>query len=314
VLHPVVPRAARDVVLDGGYDVVHAHLSVVSPFTTGVARYADAAGTATVASVHSMWASRRGIVRAVRALAGWDRSAMAWTAVSHAAATEMTTVLLAGTPVQVVPNAVDVDWWRAGAGPPRRYDDPVTLISVMRIAGRKRPFALLDILAGLREQVSDSVDLRAVLVGDGPLAHRMEAEIAGRRLDRWVTMAGRLSRKQIRAAYAGADVYVSPAYQESFGLAALEARAAGLPVVAMRAGGVGEFVEHGLEGLLCRDDAEMVEALTALATDVRRRRSIAAHNAVHRPSQDWPRTLSAFDDAYADALGSVRSAVPLDRT
>jgi glycosyltransferase involved in cell wall biosynthesis len=54
----------------------------------------------------------------------------------------------------------------------------------------------------------------------------------------WVTMTGQLSREQIRDIYSAADVYVAPAGRESFGLAVLEARSAGLAVVAMRSGGV----------------------------------------------------------------------------
>jgi glycosyltransferase involved in cell wall biosynthesis len=248
-----------------------------------------------------MWASRRGIVRAVRALAGWDRSAMAWTAVSHAAAAEMSTVLPADLDVRVVPNAVDVEWWRA-RNETSRGSGTVRLVSVMRLAGRKRPFALLEILERLRLEVPADIRLRAVVVGDGPLAHRVRAEVAARHLDEWVAVPGRLTREQIRALYAEADVYVAPAYEESFGIAALEARAAGVPVVAMRAGGVGEFVEHGVEGLLCGDDEEMVAALHTLATRPSLRRTIATHNESRRPVQDWSGTLAAFDGVYAEAL------------
>lgn len=300
VVHPLATPAAREAATTGLFDVVHSHLSVVSPFATTVARASDEAGLATVNTVHSMWGSRRTVIRAVRALADWDRSTTLWTAVSAAAATEAREVLHPDVDVQVVHNAVDVPWWRATD---RLESAPgqVTLVSVMRIAGRKRPGALLSIVQAVRERLPDGPDVRLVVVGDGPLARRMETEIARRRLDDTVTMLGRLDRYEIRDLYAGADVFVSPVQQESFGIAALEARAAGLPVVAMRAGGVGEFIEHGVGGLLCHDDADMVAALTTIISDASLRRAITDHNTAVRPAQNWARTVAAFDAAYDEA-------------
>lgn len=303
---PVAGRRSREALLAGRYDVVHAHLSVLSPFATTLARLSDEAGLPTVSTVHSMWASCRPVVRAVRAVADWDRSAVAWTAVSEAAAAEMRAVLAPGTPVHVVPNAVDVGWW---AGVDRSTaEGPVTLVSVMRIAGRKRPFALLRMLEGVRARVPADVELRALVVGDGPLARKMQAEIDRGPLAGWVTMLGRRSREEIRELYTAADVYVSPAYEESFGIAALEARAAGLPVVAMRSGGVGEFVQDGVEGLLCDDDADMTAALARLCTDTSYRRLVAEHNAAYPPRQDWQHILAGFDDVYAGARAAREPA------
>jgi glycosyltransferase involved in cell wall biosynthesis len=304
LLHPLAPPLARETALAGAYDVVHAHLSVVSPFSTAVARATDEAGIATVLTVHSMLASRRPFVRAVRALADWDRSSVLWTAVSRAAADEARSVLREGTEVSVVGNAVDVDWWRAV--PRRRAPDaPVTMVSVMRLAGRKRPFALLDVVERVVHEAP--VPVRLVIVGDGPLEARLRAEVLGRGLGHAVTLTGRQTREQIRDLYAEADVYVAPAYQESFGIAALEARAAGLPVVAMRSGGVREFVRDGVDGLLCEDDDAMAAALTRLAADAVLRSAIAGHNAAHRPDHDWPRALAQFEDVY-DSARSRRAA------
>lgn len=295
--HPLAPPRAKQTALAGAYDVVHAHVSVLSPFASTVARMTDEAGIATVSTVHSMWGGRGAIVRGVRVLSDWDRSTIAWTAVSQAAAADMRAVLHPRTQVEVVPNAVDVDWWHRGPRLPPSTG-PVTFVSVMRLAARKRPFALLDMVERARETLPVGVELHVLLVGDGPLADRVRAEVAARGLGDDVSLLGRRTREEIRALYDDADVYVSPAYQESFGIAALEARAAGLPVVAMRAGGVGEFVVDGVDGLLCGDDAEMTAALTSLAADPSLRHALTAHNARVPPTQDWPRTLADFDDVY----------------
>jgi glycosyltransferase involved in cell wall biosynthesis len=300
----------RDIRL-GDFDVVHAHLSVVSPFSTLVAQAAVKAGIPTLNTVHSIWSGRLGLVRGVGALAGWNRWPVVWTAVSAAAATDVRRVLPAGSAVHVVPNAVDVSWWRdsgRATAAMRGPLDPVTLISVMRLAGRKRPLPLLRMLRRMRDEVPDAVPVRAVIVGEGPHETRMRAELARHGMDDWVSMPGRLSRAELRDLYRAADFYVAPAYRESFGIAALEARSVGLPVVAMRSGGVGEFVRHGVEGLLCHDDQDMSLALVALVTEPALREEMSFHNATVAPHHDWETALAAFESAYTLAAQMQRAA------
>lgn len=294
---PLLPR--RDLHLSS-YDVVHAHLSVVSPFSSRVAKAAVAVGTPTIATVHSMWTGREGWVRLVGAIAGWDRWPVRWTAVSSVAAASMRDCLGRQASVDIVPNAVDVDWWRALA-PLDDASRPFTVVAVMRLAGRKRPIELIDALVEARDQVPSEVPLRAVIVGEGPLEEKLRSHVERLGLGDWVELAGPLSREGIRELYRSADAYAAPCYQESFGIAALEARAAGLPVVAMRSGGVGEFVRHGVEGLLCHDDEELARALALLATDPGMRQEMADHNLAHPPPMDWQTTLDGFEAAYARA-------------
>jgi glycosyltransferase involved in cell wall biosynthesis len=301
-----VPMATLPVRLSD-YDVVHTHLSVVSIFATRVAKAAAKAGVPVVNTVHSMWNGREGWVRIVGAIAGWSRLPQVWTSVSEAAAATIRVVLDDDADVHVVPNAVDVDFWRpsSGARPPRMSPRPVTFVSVMRLAGRKRPLQLVDLLAQVRLEVPSDVGLRALLVGEGPLEGRLRHRIASLGAD-WVELTGPLTTRQIRALYDDADVFVAPCRQESFGIAALEARAAGVPVVAMRSGGVGEFVRHGVEGLLCDDDHDMADALAGLARDEGLLASMAEHDREHAPVHDWSRTLDGFEAVYAAAGSATR--------
>jgi glycosyltransferase involved in cell wall biosynthesis len=284
------PMSRREI---GRFDVIHAHLSVLSPLATVVARSAAAAGVPTVMSVHSMWAGRLGVVRGVSALAGWKRSGAVWAAVSAAASADVRRALPHAT-VRVVPNAVDVAWWRDVRHVP---GDELTLLSVMRLAERKRPIPLLKMLYAAQRQVPD-VPMRAVIVGSGPLEPSLRRWLHRHHLEDRVTLAGTRSPAEIRDLCARADVYLAPATQESFGIAALEARATGLPVVAMRSGGVREFVKHGVDGLLCHDDSDMVHALTRLALDDSLRSAIRAHNTAVPPSADWSDALSRFEAVY----------------
>ena len=121
----------------------------------------------------------------------------------------------------------------------------------MRLVSRKRPLATLGVLRGARTMLDPDVPLRATIVGEGPQRRLMERYLRTRGLD-WVELPGRVGKEELRRLHQGADVYLTSARLEAFGIAPLEARAAGVPVVAPRGTGVDDFVEDGVDGLLGR--------------------------------------------------------------
>jgi glycosyltransferase involved in cell wall biosynthesis len=140
-----------------------------------------------------------------------------------------------------------------------------------------------------------------VIIGDGPLRDAMAGYLRSHDMESWVTMPGRLERPAIKQIFRHSDLYVAPAVLESFGIAALEARTAGLPVIATRNGGVGEFITDGSEGFLTGSDNEMVHALTALVHDHHTRGRISAHNHAVLPAVSWPSVLQRAEVLYAAA-------------
>ena len=116
------------------------------------------------------------------------------------------------------------------------------------------------------------------------------------------------TREEIRGVFAGADVFVAPANLESFGIAALEARCAGLPVVAKSRTGIREFVEHGQEGLLADTDRDMVDQLVQLVVDAELREKITTFNREVPSPVDWSDVVEANVAAYRTAIGLVRPA------
>lgn len=280
--------------------VVHAHLSVASPFALQVAREALRRGVPLVLTVHSMWTGWGPVPRLALAALGDPRAAV-WSAVSTAAAGAVTEVLGGDVAVQVAGNAVDVDRWRPAPGSRLDPVRPVTVVSVMRLTRTKRTRALAEILVDVRRRLPADVPLRAVVVGEGP-----EAGVLRRRLDRagadtWVHLAGRLDRAGVREHLRSADVFLAPADREAFGIAALEARTAGLAVVAHRRSGIADFVEHRREGLLADDDHGLAEAVAGLVTDRRLLTAIRDHNVAHVPACTWGRVLGDLDTLYARA-------------
>jgi glycosyltransferase involved in cell wall biosynthesis len=113
----------------------------------------------------------------------------------------------------------------------------------------------------LAEAMARLTDLpwRLILAGTGPAELTVRAIFSqfGERV-RW---AGLLDADTLRRLYSAADLYVWPAIKEAWGMALLEAQAAGLPVVAGRSGGIPALVADGESGLLAPEgDAEALAA------------------------------------------------------
>jgi glycosyltransferase involved in cell wall biosynthesis len=277
-------------------DVVHCHSSVVSPLAWSLARASVALGTPTVLTVHSMVSRTGPSSLGLRAVASTLAGPVVWSAVSEVAAAPLRRVV--GAPVHVLHNGIDPTAWRISDVGVRRR---LTVVSVMRLAARKRPMALLDTLAAVTERLEPDVPWGAVIAGSGP-QHRAVARALGRRdLEDVVTLAGRLDRSGVVDLLARADLYVAPARLESFGIAALEARCAGVPVIAVRGTGVGEFVHDGVDGVLVNDDRQMAEAIAGLLTDRERLRGMANASARLPVAQSWDRAVERCTQLYERA-------------
>ena len=215
---------------------------VVSPFATDLVPVALGAGLPVTATFHCVIARSTGVFRALGHLARWAGRGVALNAVSSMAAARVSAAAARGAAVEVVPNGVDAAWWRpvterAEVG--ARH--PVHVVSAMRLVSRKRPLATLGVLRGARAILDPAVALRATIVGEGPQRRLMERYLRTHGLD-WVELPGRVDKEELRRLHQGADVYLTTARLEAFGIAPLEARAAGVPVVAPRGTGVDDFV------------------------------------------------------------------------
>ncbi|MFI6788108.1 glycosyltransferase family 4 protein [Nonomuraea sp. NPDC050383] len=296
-------------------DVVHVHTGAVSPFAWMGVRAAVRAGLPCVVTVHSMWDPlTRAAYRLLRLAYGWQRWGLVATTVSNAAAAPIRAVAGGRVPVHVVSNGLDLSAWRSGtaviepeadlgeAGAGLGKHGEVHIVAVGRLAPRKQPVRLLRLLGRVRALVPAAVPLRATVIGDGPARGSMERYLTRHGMTGWVSLPGRHTREQIAKVLESADVFVAPAPRESFGIAALEARAAGLPVVARAQSGVADFVRNGTEGLLGRDLGEMAAAVARLCADAGLRDRITAHNRATPPTAGtWPAVLEGFDRAYAEA-------------
>lgn len=301
---PVHPRTRLEVgrVLDSDpVDVVHVHAGLVSPFAWGAVRAARERRLPVLVTVHSVWGPlARPAFGASDALGRWSSRGVTLSAVSDLAADHVHRAVSGAGEVLVVPNGIDPVEWAVTPGPAQ--SDTLRLVTVMRLAPRKRTLPLVRMIAAVRRALADETDVTATVIGDGPMLQRAEREVAAQGDDDAIRFTGRLDRDGIRAVFAESDAYVQPSVKESFGLAALEARSAGLPVVARRQSGTTQFVHEGVEGLLAEDDPGMVAALVRLGRDRPLLDRIAEHNRSTPPAETWPRVLETVDAAYATAV------------
>ncbi len=154
--------------------------------------------------------------------------------------------------------------WRGEAGP------WLLAVGMMRPGDKAQSFAVL--AAALARLAGRP--WRLALVGDGPLLAKVLARFPPGR----VCPLGRQPLEALPPIYAAADLYVWPAINEAYGLALLEAQAAGLAVVAGRSGGVPDIVRDGTTGLLTPpgDAAALADSVTALLDDPPRRIAMGA--------------------------------------
>ena len=148
------------------------------------------------------------------------------------------------------------------------------------------------------------------MVGSGPMERTVRRHVLRSGLADWVSLPGQLPRSSIRSLLHRSHLYLAPATLESFGIAALEARSAGVPVIGMRRGGLGDFITDGLDGLLVGSDAAMAAAAAGLLTDPLALHRLQHHNRTVAPSITWPAVLARHDLIYAAA---ARLAAPSGR-
>ena len=152
---------------------------------------------------------------------------------------------LACRPLTVIPNGIDTDFW--ASAPPAQSSGPARLVMAATLDKRKDHATLLRAVADLRDR---GRHITCELLGDGPMRGRLQSLATRLRIAELVTFAGDADRQAVRDAFGHAAIVCHTARTESFGLAAVEAMAAGRAVVAADAVGIGEIVTHNQTGLL----------------------------------------------------------------
>ncbi len=187
---------------------------------------------------------------------------------------------------------------------PHRHDRPYVFALGRHV--RQKGF---DVLLDAMPEVPESHDL--ILAGDGPERSALEAQSAALGLTHRVHFTGRLDPAAVRRYMKGAAVFVLPSRHEPFGIVNLEAMASGTPVVATRVGGVPEFVEDGVSGVLVEpgDVEGLASAIRQALIDQLASEKLSEQGLATVKRFDWPAMSLHYINVYAASLDAVNRGV-----
>ncbi len=293
-----------------GYDVVHIHSLFLHPQFVAQ-HHARRNRIPYVVSPHGAldpYLRRRGRVRKAVVDRLWQRAML-----EHAQALHLTTPdeqrlvadIAPATPREVVPCGVRVEAMRRELPPPHVFRDrwlggargPV-ILNVGRLSHKKGLDVLVDAFVRLLPSHPDS---RLVLAGpdDEGLGREFASRAAANGASHALILTGMLSRMEVFAALASADVWALPSRTENFGLAVLEAAVASLPIIVTP--------EVNLAPQLIASDAALVRpgtasafavALDELLMDAQRRRALGARAYAFARRYDWGRVAPQLAAMY----------------
>lgn len=316
-LYPLAPivaasasRAARKLLAGGSFDVLHAHWLVPN----GPIARAAAGSTPLVLSLHG---SDVAVVERSSLLGRLARRSFERSGAVTAPSTDLlmrAKALGAHEPLELVPYGVDSAAFEPA--PAQRSTararlgvgiDDVLVIGVGRLLPVKGFDVLLDAFA---TAATRDERLRLVLVGDGPERSELTRRVASLGIDRSATLLGDVSHDEIPRYFAAADIVAVPSvrrdgYIDGLPNVALEAMAAGKPLIASRVGGLPQLVEDGDTGIVVDegDPEELASAIEILALRPELRRRMGNKARVHVvESFGWDTVAGRFVGVLENAI------------
>ncbi|HQV37997.1 MAG: N-acetyl-alpha-D-glucosaminyl L-malate synthase BshA [Flavobacteriales bacterium] len=209
--------------------------------------------------------------------------------------------------IEVIPNFICPERYGMGIDPVLRKrfapNGEKLLVHVSNFRPVKRVQDVLAVFMGVREQMP----VRLLLIGDGPDRHLIEAQCRANGTCDEVFFLGKMTDPE--EVVASCDLFLLTSEAESFGLAALEAMACGVPVVSTDAGGTAEVVEDGVSGLLnpIGDTAAMTANALSILKDpetLARFRKGAARSAERF---DIAKVLPRYEALYQQVVDQVKA-------
>jgi N-acetyl-alpha-D-glucosaminyl L-malate synthase BshA len=207
--------------------------------------------------------------------------------------------------IAVIPNFLDCSAHRRQEEPVLReqFCDRGRCDKLVIHLSNLRPVKQVEAVIRVFSRIRERVRARLLVVGDGPDWGKAARLVRDLNLSREVEMIGEV--QEVVSVLSIADLFLLPSLQESFGLAALEAMACGVPVVASNVGGIPEVIADGATGFLhAPDDLDgMAESAVRILSDEALQARMAAEGrrlAVERFSAD--RVVPEYEAMYARVL------------
>jgi glycogen(starch) synthase len=295
-------------------DVVHAHDWLVAHPAVALAEFLDVPMVSTLhateAGRHSGWISGS-VSRQVHALESWfARESDSLITCSASMRDEITTLFgPLVSDVHIIRNGIDAACWPFASR--AKHSSPGRLLYFGRLEYEK---GIHDLIAALPRIRRTHPGTTLTVAGDGTQLDWLVDQARRHRVSRATTFAGHLNHSELLGALHDADVVVLPSHYEPFGIVALEAAAAGAPLVTSNVGGLAEAVINGQTGISFtpRDITGLARAVRQVLDDpeAARRRAVAARE---RLTSDFDWATVARETAQVYLAAKRREREPLAR-
>jgi len=167
-------------------------------------------------------------------------------------------------PIEVIPNFVNCDLYKRVENPELRAKWAPNGEPILMHLSNFRPVKRITDVVEIFGLVREKIPAKLAMIGDGPDRGAAEYSVRKKKLQKDVYFLGKQDRVQEKLGLA--DLFLMPSDLESFGLAALEAMACEVPVVATKVGGLPEVVTQGVDGYLV--EPRDVEAAAKYALEI----------------------------------------------
>ncbi len=205
--------------------------------------------------------------------------------------------------LSVVPTGIDAARFRVPDRDEARAELGLSgkvLVSVGRLAQEKNFDFLIRSLARVTEEVDD---VQLIILGEGDERENLETLISCCDLDGQVHLPGLVPHDAIPTYFRAADLFAFASVTETQGLVTLEGMAAGLPVVAVKASGTSDVVEHGRNGFLVDcDEQALAQAILELLGDSQRMAHYSQHSIDLSESFSLENQARKMEAAYREAM------------
>ena len=207
-----------------------------------------------------------------------------------------------GLAAEVIPNIIDLS--RFVPAPVRSFADAPHLVVTRNLEPIYDIPTAIRAFAAIRPAFPGA---RLTVAGSGPELSRLQALVADLGLGDSVFFSGRIDNADIPALYGAADCLLNPTTVDNMPISILEAFASGLPVVSTCAGGIPDFVEHGVSGLLVpiADHQAMTRELLRVLQDTALAAQLRQAGLAEAQHYAWPQVRTKWLDAYC-RVGAAR--------
>lgn len=251
----LVEQSNRIINETGGFDVIHAHDWIVA-FAARVLKHSYFIPL--VSTIHATesgrnWGIHNEVQRYINDVEWW-LTYESWRVIvnSEYMKSEVRNLFrLPDDKIRVIPNGINGDKLK---GFDRNYDfrrnyamdNEKIVFFVGRLVNEKGAHVLIDAVPKILQYYHD---VKFVIAGKGPQLDYLRQKTEDMKISHKVYFAGYISDECLNRLYKCADIAVFPSLYEPFGIVALEGMVANVPVVVSDTGGLGDIVEHGIDGM-----------------------------------------------------------------